>query len=145
VYLIIDVLCRYCGLIFCAICSNYTCELPDEYEYTGAQRVCLDCYQTLNQLLPEKQKKLNNMRFSFNFANKIDSASPTQSHKEGYMVKKGHRRRNWNRRFFILKNGILYYFDADPETARKQLEKEVYSGTKSLLKFWIQFLLIALG
>lgn len=93
--------------------------------------MCLDCYQTLNQLLPEKQKKLNNnMRISFsNFANKIDSSSPTQSHKEGYMVKKGHRRRNWNRRFFILKNGTLYYFDADPETARKQLEKDACSGT----------------
>jgi len=32
-------------------------------------------------------------------------------YKEGYLVKKGHRRRNWQRRFFVLKDGVLQYYE----------------------------------
>lgn len=34
-------------------------------------------------------------------------------YKEGYLVKKGHRRKNWNRRFFVLMDGVLSYFESE--------------------------------
>jgi len=54
---------------------------------------------------------------------RINHKNPMESYKEGYMVKKGHKRRNWNRRFFVLREGFLYYFDNE-ETARVSVEKQ---------------------
>jgi len=36
-----------------------------------------------------------------------------QFQKSGYFLKKGHRVKNWKRRFFVLKNEYLYYFETE--------------------------------
>jgi hypothetical protein len=44
------------------------------------------------------------------------------------LVKKGHRRRNWNRRFFVLYKGLLHYF-ADEDSGVGVIDK-VKNGKK---------------
>ena len=39
--------------------------------------------------------------------------------KKGFLEKKGHRRKNWNRRYFVLKMAALSYYDDSDLTAHK--------------------------
>jgi len=97
------------------MCSKYSIELPAEFGYSGEQRVCLDCYQALSKINPASGPIKNNKHLS-TLVSQIDRQNPEDSYKEGFLVKKGHRRRNWNRRFFVLNKGVLYYFSEDSLT-----------------------------
>jgi len=49
------------------------------------------------------------------FSKKPDSASALSEAKQnpdlaGYLTKEGHKIKNWKRRYFILKDNLLYYF-----------------------------------
>ncbi|GAM26119.1 hypothetical protein SAMD00019534_092940 [Acytostelium subglobosum LB1] len=49
--------------------------------------------------------------------NDPDFTSLSDPEKEGYLIKEGHVIRNWKKRYFILKDGLIYYFkhQSDPE------------------------------
>jgi hypothetical protein len=57
---------------------------------------------------------------------------------EGYMVKKGHRRTNWKRRYFVLRKRVLYYYETE-EMARRATEenKDLHKGTIPLAEYTV--------
>jgi len=61
-----------------------------------------------------------NMTSTFLLPHKIDANNPTRCYKEGYLVKKGHRRKNWNRRFFVLNECVLSYFESEQSWRENQ-------------------------
>ena len=49
--------------------------------------------------------------------------------KKGYLTKKGHKRRNWNKRWFVLQRTIMKYF-----VSRENMELKVYF--ESIMSVW---------
>eukprot|EP01119_Soliformovum_irregulare_P017773 TRINITY_DN5333_c0_g1_i1.p1 TRINITY_DN5333_c0_g1~~TRINITY_DN5333_c0_g1_i1.p1 ORF type:complete len:638 (+),score=152.97 TRINITY_DN5333_c0_g1_i1:96-2009(+) len=100
--------CRYCGQIFCGLCSDFEIDLPEEFGYDSPQRVCLDCNTILSKLQDDSKKKK-----AIGPSRLVHLDRKSGEFKAGYLVKKGHRRRNWTRRFFVLWDDILYYFESE--------------------------------
>lgn len=65
---------------------------------------------------------------------------PEDSRKEGYLVKKGHNRRNWQRRYFVLFEGILMYFGSQQkfEKVKDKLERTPFKPDKLAPKGWLR-------
>ena len=50
----------------------------------------------------------------------LNANNPEESYKAGFLVKKGHNRRNWSRRYFVLEKGVLEYFDGMEEPRKSK-------------------------
>ncbi len=48
--------------------------------------------------------------------NTCDSLTVADPEKVGFLLKKGHRRKNWTKRFFLLQQGMLYYFLSETDS-----------------------------
>lgn len=142
------------------MCSDFTAVLPPEYGYNNKpQKVCLDCFQLLSEIQmisePKSPKDATLVKKTTvrTFTSYVDTEKPENSYKEGYLVKKGHRRTNCKllkldfflifffffalgkRRFFVLKKGTIYYFESEA-IARKDLESDKegkYSNMKGAI------------
>jgi len=117
--------CRSCGQVFCSICSNFEAELPVDLGYVGKQRVCQDCFNRL-----QTGRKGSIFTPTYLLPHNIDHSSPMKSFKEGYLVKKGHNRTNWKRRFFILREGILKYYKNEHDIKNFNLQEEEKKNKK---------------
>ena len=48
--------------------------------------------------------------------------------KKGYLTKKGHKRRNWRRRWFILQRTIMRYFESREKLVLKVRRRDERGG-----------------
>ena len=54
----------------------------------------------------------------------------------GYLIKQGHRVKNWKRRFFVLKNGLLSYYES--QTTQNKIKGSISVSNASIVIFPVE-------